>query len=289
MYLDEWDPWARRFNEAGGTAETFSWRRIDGELRSLKRSTSFEDPADLGGFFADTDLTVQFDPHPRESEFAIFPGPPSRASENQRRQLEDLLGSWSAAVVRYLEEVRDLYRYLDHEPKRAKPVFRAIFDDDDPGLRADEEARLDRLVETFLGVMEIAGQTEGGAESLDQLTRLVYDPFPADFAVAIEGRVLAFEGFVEKADGSFAVPPLGLEHALVALERVWVQPPLLTTYERLERLDEEAAPTVKEFARARRTVAALPTAREVSEALEEALAPEPEYRLRWRPRHQPVP
>jgi hypothetical protein len=285
MYLQGWDSWARRFEEAGGAGETLYWEKTGGELHLLRRTARFADPAGLASFFDDTDLTVQFDADPVESELAIFPASPSRATGEQRERLEELVDTWSAAVVRYLEEVADLYAYLDRDPARAEPVFRAIFDDEDDygELEGDEEERLDRLVERFLEVMDVAGRGEGETDSLERLARLVYDPFPAELSVSVEGEVLAVQGFVTGADGSLAVPPLGLEHALVTLEEVWVEPPLLTTYERLDRLGADAELDIAAFAGTDRKVHSLPTTEEVSGALEAALSPEPEYRLRWRP------
>jgi len=282
-YLEGWDPWARRFEEGGGAGETLHWERVGGELRSLTRTARFEDPGSLAAFFLDTDLAVRFDPDAAESELAIFPGTPSRATAEQEKRLEELLGTWSTAVVAYLAEVADLYAYLGADDARAESVFRAIFEEEDAGIDGAEEARLDRLIEAFLRVQEAGGQEAADGQSLERLARLVYDPFPARLSVSIEGRLLAVEGFVATSDGDLEVPVLGLEQAVLTLEERWVRPPLLTTYERLQRLGDEADFDVAAFARLPRSIADLPTAKEVSAAVEEALEPAPEYRVRWRP------
>ena len=285
-YFEGWDPWAERFEQAGHAGETLSWERVGGSLRTLTRTAHLADPEALAGFFADTDLTVLFSPGREESEVAVFAGSSSRATGEERERLEKLLAAWSRAAVDYLHEVANLYAYLDDREERAQTVFRAIFEDSSEGLRESEEARLDRLLEAFLAVLEIAETTDEQGVSLEQLARRVYDPFPARLSVAVEGRILARAGFVELADGAYEVPALGLERALGNLEAQWIEPPLLTTYEHLERLGDGAVFDLQEFAARPRRVSELPSADEVVVAVEEALTPEPEYRLRWRPTAQ---
>lgn len=283
LYFEGWDRWAPRFEQAGRAGETLSWERVGGRLRSLTRTARFDRPEDLSDFFSDTDLTVLFTPGSEESELSIFAGSSSRATTEERERLERLLGDWSRAAVAYLREVADLYAYLERHEDRAETVFRAIFEDSSEGLHRFEEERLDRLLEAFLEVFEIAESTDDQGHSLEHLARLVYDPFPARLSVEIDGRILNREGFIELADGGYEVPPLGLERALSDLEAHWIEPPLLTTYERLERLGDAAGFDLQEFAGRSRRVAELPSAEDFAGAVEEALAPASEYRLRWRP------
>jgi len=283
FYFEGWDPWAARFERAGQGGETLSWERLGGRLQSLTRTAHFEDPEALSDFFADTDVAVLFTPDPEESEFAVFAGQSSRATGEERERLEGSLAGWSQAAVVYLNEVANLYVYLDAHEDRAEVIFEAIFDDSSEGLHDFEEERLERLLEAFLAVLEIAEATDDQGDSLEHLARLVFDPFPAGMAVEVEGRVLDHEGFVVLPEGVYGVLPLGLERALSKLEERWIEPPLLTTYERLERLGDAAEFDAGEFAQRSRRIARLPTAKEFAEAVEEALAPASEYRLRWRP------
>ena len=283
LYFEGWDPWAARFERAGQAGETLSWERVGGSLRSLSRSALLPDPGSLDEFFADTDLTVLFAPDPEESEFTIFAGSSSRATGEERNRLADLLAGWSRAAVAYLREVASLYDYLETNPDRAETIFDAIFGDYEHGLHDFEEERLDRLIGTFLEVLDIASQTDERGESLEHLARLVYDPFPAAMSVTVDGPVLSSEGFISLGDDGHEVPPLGLDRALSGLEKQWIEPPLLTTYERLERLGDDAAFDAREFAARPRRVAELPSARELADAVEDALAPAPAYQLRWKP------
>jgi hypothetical protein len=282
-YLEGWDVWAPRFERAGARRETLEWEKEADVLRRMRRTADFADPSGLGAFFADTDLGVTFLPDPRRSELTIVPGTPSRASRDQVDQLAGLLDDWSQSVARYLEQVAELYAYLEARPRRAEPVFRALFEDAPEGLRGDEEERLNRLAETVFEVLDVADRTDEAPETVEQLARLVYDPFPAELSVRIQGEVSTVVGFVELGEGAYQAPPLGLEHALVDLESRWIEPPLLTTYERHERLGERDDLDVARFARQPRRVRALPAPHDIAAAVADAVRPAPEYRLVWRP------
>jgi hypothetical protein len=281
-YLEGWDPWAARFEGAGRAGETLAWERVEGELRTLTRTARLTTPEALADFFADTDLTVLFTPDPEESELAIYAASSSRATREQRERLVKSLAQWSEAVVTYLQDVAELYAYLDAHEDRAESVMQAIFATEAELVEGEEE-RLDRLLGELSDVLQIAGAADEEGESLERLARLVYDPFPAPLAVAIDGRLLASQGFVPLADGTYEVPPLGLERALSELEERWITPPLLTTYERLQRLPSESGFDVAEFASRPRAVRELPTAKDVVSAVAKLLQPATEYRLRWRP------
>lgn len=282
-YLEGWDAWARRFERAGAERETLAWEKVDGELGVLRRTARFDEPQGLSGFFLDTDLTVLFHPGSQRSELGIIPGPPSRASRDQVERFERLLDDWSRSVARYLQRVAELYAYLEARPGRARPVFRALFEDAPEGLREREEERLEGLADAVFEVLDVAGRTTEEPESLETLARRVYDPFPAELTVRISGEVSTVLGFVELGDGLYLAPPLGLEHALVGLEQRWIEPPLLTAYERHERLGERSDLDLSELAARPRAVRPLPTPAEISAAVAEALDAEPEYRLVWRP------
>lgn len=290
-YFEGWDSWGQRFARAGQASETavetFAWQRVGGRLARLERTAAFEDPSQLADFFADTDLTVLFSPGPSESEFSVFPGPPTRATEDERERFEALLETWSAAARDYLVEVADLYRYLEGREARAPLIFRAIFEDSSAGLLDSEHERLDRLLETFLAVLEIAEEPDAAGNSLEELARRIYDPFPAHFSVAVDGGVTSRRGFVPLAEGGYEVPPLGLERALSDLEAFWIEPPLLTTYQRLERLGDSSGFDSDAFAARPRRVGELPTAHQIAAAVEAALTPAEQYSLRWRPAPAP--
>ena len=279
-YLEGWDRWERRFGEAGAVRETFAWEKGEGELRSLERTAAFGDPDGLARFFADTDISVLLFPDPVEAELVVATAPSSRATGEERELFEERRERWARAAIDYMEEVGRLFAYLDARPERARFVFLALFTDAEPRMTDGEMAQLETLIEAFSAVFETAERQPGEALGLDELARLVYDPFPAPLEVVVDGRVSEVEGFVEGSDGGWQASAPRLEQALERLETAFVEPPLLTTYTRVTEFGEPF--DAREFAARPRRVAELPTTDEVVERFEELLAPAEEYRLRWR-------
>jgi hypothetical protein len=60
------------------------------------------------------------------------------------------------------------------------------------------------------------------AFSLDEISHLVYDPFPALISVDLPSPLLEIEGFEQLGERSVAIGGLGLWRSLVALEESWV-------------------------------------------------------------------
>ena len=123
---------------------------------------------------------------------------------------------------------RDLYRYLDQRPERAERCLAELFSvarpDGSPDLDGDE-ARLVKIVNDTMGEVVLVLKVESGeAYTLDELSRRVFDPFPAPVSVLLPVAPDEVEGFVLAHDGRLQVPVHGLWDALGRLAGTWVAP-----------------------------------------------------------------
>src|SRR3954447_1261524 len=163
--LDGTDPWGARFAAANPAVERSSWEKHLGTLSSASRSAVMAGPEELGAFFRDTSLGVNytFDPERGTAELTIAPGPSTRATQRQREEMRKTLDAWTANVAEYLRAGQDLYAYLDEKPDRARPCFGALFaerlnEKDAKTLTAvtpEEKRKLDRFDGAMQKVVEV--------------------------------------------------------------------------------------------------------------------------------------
>ncbi|HEX6203224.1 MAG TPA: hypothetical protein VF100_09495, partial [Thermoanaerobaculia bacterium] len=123
------------------------------------------------------------------------------------------------------------------------------------------------------------------AFTLDELARLVYDPFPARLRVTVPGAVGRLEGFVRDGDGGFVVPGLGLWDAYAALEGRWLAPDPALLWAEISRSQDGGGPpgdgdAEDEEERPRR-LAPPPSELEVRRSIEAGLRPAPVYSIAW--------
>lgn len=286
--LGGWDEWSARFSALTPVTETHSWIKDRGALVSLTRSARVADAAALGDFFADTGIGAFAERGEDWASFALYPGRSARASSAEVRRIEDTVAEWSEHIARYLEATGELYAYLDRHPDRARVCFAHYFEDVVPEARldpldAEEEALLSDLVERsgeLLGVFEVPA---GEAWTLNELSRRVLDPFPADVAVRVPGRALEVEGFTVGGDGWLHVPGIGLWPALTALEGTWVTPDPALAWVRAETAASsgESGFSLDAFLATPWRVDTVPEADEVEDALWDGLQPAAAYRVVW--------
>jgi hypothetical protein len=131
--------------------------------------------------------------------------------------------------------------------------------------------------------LEIFSLPQESPYSLEELSRLVYDPFPAPLTVQVPGPVLENEGFVEQSDQILKIPVRGLWEALGSLGDRWVDPNLLVLKYRLQ-VDKKPL-DLPALLRVKRSAGTPPTSTEIQRALEASLAPAPIYRLKWSTRN----
>lgn len=292
--LDGLDPWARRFASVEPVAERLSWEKRFGVLATARRSALIAEPEALRNLFADTAVTVSYTiAEDGTAELTLVPGVPAQANRRQRRDMERALDEWSGHVADYLAATGDLYAWLEDNPSRARPCFRELFRDltviedetidvAEPELSAEERQRVERVGAAMEKVLDVLIIPKGQDRSLDELSHLVYDPFPAPLSIHLPDDPLEVEGFEQSnaEEKVWTVDSPGLWTALQSLERRWISPNPVLIY-RTEQGEGEIF--LEELVERPREVAQpLPNGLEVRRALEEKLEPASEvYRAVW--------
>lgn len=290
--LEERDPWTRRLGSLEPEMERIVWDREEGTLVRVTRKAAFEKQERIARFFGDTLIRAQLVQKDDESELILVPSSGGRATRAQRDLLEAKRAAWTSALSRYFASVGDLYDFLRDHPREERACFQVIFDEgklegegahaaEEPGRRLAEAARksIDEVLELFSIPPE-------GVYSLEELSRLVHDPFPAALSVQVPGPILEIKGFQPAGAGVVAVPEIGLWEALVRLEGRWVSPDPLRVVQ--ASLASDKSPDLEAFLQKPRSTAGHPSPAEIERALAEHLSPSPEYRIRWSTRDLPA-
>ncbi len=286
------DPWSARFAALDADAERSGWEKRLGRLTRAERSAVVLEPEKLSSFFRDAVVRVLYtvSADQRRAELSIVPGPATRASRAERRRVEQALADWSEAIARYLGAARALWSYLEDHPERDRTVLGALFDDllaeevkaGLPPLTPDEEGLVEALGERMGEVWQVLLVPDGDDHSLDELSRRVYDPFPAPLSVRLPGPAEAVEGFEAEPDGELRVPGLGFWAALARLEERWIAPDPLLLYVRHKSAGTEL--DLDALLGSPRRVAGeieLPAREAVREGIEEGLRPAALYGAVW--------
>jgi hypothetical protein len=282
------DPWSARFAALSPAVEGFSWEKRDGEVQKAVRSAIVARPESLARFFADTPLEVSYEIREGTAELVMTPGRADRATRQQRRALDQALDGWSGAVARYLAAVGGLYDYLEDHPDRATPclgsLYSSLLPDGERKHRDDltgpESERMDRLDDAMGAVAEVLRVGEGQDHSLDEISHLVFDPFPARLTVQLPGAPLEMEGFAAKGKELTAAGP-GLWQALSALQGRWVSPDPILLHLDAEGRERKEPVQLSEILRQPRRAEAPPSALEVRQEIERRLQPARVYRATW--------
>ena len=287
------DPWSRRFEgvEAVHEERTLVHSR-DGRVRRLSqvRHSAIFPARNLPLFFNGSNLTISSIADEYERQLLIVPGSSGSAAAGARGPVDRELGLWSELVAAYLTEADALYAYLEIAPDRAETVFRNLFSDvtgekdveANYPLSEEEIEILERLSNAMHEVAGAAVSTENAGWNFNERSLEVYDPFPADLVVCVEGEVLEVEGFRDAADDCFEIPRRGVIDSLLLLDGRWIDPDPLSAWLEAHREGERAVIDPAAFAARPRLRRGAPTAGGVRVAVEEAMRHEPSYRLRWR-------
>lgn len=286
------DPWSRRFAQLAPLAEHQSMERVEGALRRSIHSAVLASFDDAVRIMEADGLTGTLAEAAGVAELELFPTGGSRATWAQRQEVERRLVGWSEALAEYFEAAIELYAYFQARPDRATPCLAHIFEKHDTAaasgpLGADEEALVRRVKEAMDLVVEALLVDSGEAYSLNELARLVYDPFPARLTISVKGRVLGSEGLIA-GPGHFERPPADAWTALAALEGRWIAPDLVTALASPAPEDEQPEPDPVVFAAMPRYFGSAPSAAEVASALLSELVPVPVSALRWAPPPAPA-
>jgi hypothetical protein len=285
---DGTDPWSQRFAALDPLAERSSWEKKGGELTGVSHAAIVAEPDELARFFADTGLQVSYVTRPESgmAELTLVPGASTRASSRQRRDMDAVLASWAEDLAAYFADARAVYAYLDRQPERERAVLGNLFSDLLPEgtapepLSDEEQKQVKRLDDSMGRVLEVLQTGEGEAYSLDEISHLVYDPFPAQLELTLPAAVQEVEGFEKKGPDRLIVSGFGLWDALRSLEGRWIAPDVVSLY--AASLTQEGFHfDLTAFLAQRRSFEAAPDPIEVREALVRALTPHRTYRAVW--------
>lgn len=285
------DPWAQRFEEVEPVSERLSWEKRVGLLYAARRSALIDDPASLRDLFSHTALSVSYTVgEDGLAELVIVPGAPSQATRRQRKDVERRLDEWSGHVAEYLAATGGLYAWLEDNPDRAQPCLAQLFNEliEEPGqeeeVSPEERRRIDRVQAAMENVLDVLVIPKGEDRSMDELSHLVYDPFPAPLTVHLPDAPLEVEGFEPsgKEDKVWTVDNPGLWPALRSLEGRWVSPDLVQIYVAHKGPEAEGLDLGALLDMPRTYAAPMPGSLEVKRALEERLRPSASvYRAVW--------
>jgi hypothetical protein len=281
------DLWSQRFDNLEPLAEHQSIERVDGELRRSIRSAVFASFDEVVRLVEADGLTGNLLKTGRAAELNLFPTGSSRATYFQRQDADRRMGQWSAHLADYFKAAVDLYAYLDQQPERAVSCLAHVFDKHEEmgvaePLEPVEEELVERLKDSMEEVAAALLVPDDESFSLNELTRLVYDPFPARLTVVVEADVLDAVGF-NTGTGFFERPAVDVWNALISLEDRWISPDLVTAAAAPAPDDLQPDPDVLFLASQPRRYSSPPTSGEVESAILAGLVPVDLLQLRWSP------
>jgi len=280
------DPWSRRFELLNPLAEHISLERVDGEVRRSVHSAVLASFDEVARMLEADGLTGSLTVAGATADLQLFPTGGSRATSRQRDEAERRLREWSDQLAVYFAALIDLYDYLDVRADRTLPCLAHIFDKHEGmgptgRLTREEEDLVARVKDEMELISEVLMVSKGDAFSLNELTRLVYDPFPAHLSITVAGAVLSSEGLIRKGDG-FERPSVDAWRALMSLEGRWVAPDLVTAAVAPASENRQPDPDPSVIATLPRHYFSPPSSAEVESALLAALVPEDVHSIRWR-------
>jgi hypothetical protein len=279
-----WDRWTQRFADLDPVAQrsTVEWEQ--GLARMSLHSAVAGSVAAVQRFFAAEGMQVGVDTEGRIAELTLVAAGSMRATASEERRFREKLGSWSEAVAAYLNAAAELYAHLEQAPERAVPCFAHVFDRHGPEsgpLDDREEAMVTDLNDAVDEVVRALSVEGGEDKTLNELSRLVHDPFPVRLTATVHGRVLEVEGF-EQGDGFLERPTRDLWGALRALEGRWLAPDIVTAVVAPGPAEAQPETDPVEFATRPRSLQPSPSAQEVGEAVTAELELDVECRVSWR-------
>jgi hypothetical protein len=272
------DEWSVRFQNADPESDRVVLQRERGELRSLEHVASIA-PENLQKFFFDTPLTVTFTRSEGTAELAIYPGASDRATRRQRDDVERLLGIYSQRAARYFQAIRGFYAYLDEKPRRTRDMFDELFRDQNdtpPRVSEGEQKLLNGVRDAMDGLTADDINTEAVARDFDA----VFNPFPAELRVFVQGNIVGSEGFTRLPDRGVAVKVPSALEAIGMLEGRWITPdPLAAILKAPDGAKNEDIAAA--LAAAPRHTEPVATPSEIGDALVAQMRPASVYRVRW--------
>jgi len=286
--------WSRGISAVGPERERRTYEFDKGHLTQTTLESLLLDPEKLPVLFEEFPVGAFVSREGAVVTLEFVPARLSRASERQERRVSEAAGAFAGTLESYLRSLSDLYDYLERNPSRARACFAKLLGitGDAAGEGAElspKEAELaDAADKAQNALLDILTVSKGEAFTVDELSQLVFDPFPGPVTVEVTGRVIDQEGFEFDEDGRYLVPEIGLWSALEALEDRWVSPlpvvEMVAAYREEQESGEEAdeAAILDSLTSYPREVRSLARKEEILSAIEDELRPAEVYRLRWR-------
>lgn len=284
-----WDHWSRSFAELDAIADRGTIVRLEGRVSRGIHSALVDSFRPLDRLLGDQGMGTFYEEANYERELELVPTGAGQATRQQREEFDRTLSVWSESVAEYLEHATTLYAHLDRAPHRAVPCLAHVFDihaDESGPLSSAEENLITALKPPMERVAEALLIDTGRAYSLNELSRLVFDPFQGRLTVAVDGPVLEVEGFLDRSS-YYERLPVELWRALESASTRWLSPDLVTAMVVPGPVNAQPEPDPISFASLPRRWSGAPDAWTVESEIRAHLQPEEVCRLRWRT--QPVP
>ncbi len=291
------DAWSDRLSAISPIAEKIEQERVLGAIGNATHRALLGETDQVRQLFAATPVNVSYTLTSGVAELSFAPGPADRATRADRQKVQRALASWSSEVAAYLAAGSALWSYLDQHPERDAAcfgrLFRQIRPDGAPEPPPLQEGKGTELVEALFAAMKKVWQplevAEGEGFTLDELSHLVFDPFPAPIEVRLPGPALEVEGF-ERQEGHLLARGPGFWNALERLGGRWLAPDPVLAFVRESRKPKPAF-DLESFTNEPRRARTPPSGRQVQTALQTELVGAPLFRATWKveaPGDQPV-
>jgi hypothetical protein len=286
--LEGTDAWSERLGEMGPIAEKIEQERVTGAIAKATHRAVLAETDQVRQLFAATPVDASYTIVSGLAELRLVPGPADRATRADRQKVQRELGPWSTDVAKYFSAGSALWAYLDQHPERARAcfgrLFRQVLEDEAPEPPPLLPGRETQLVDALQAAMKKVWQplevADGEAFTLDELSHLVFDPFPAPVEIQLPGPAIEVEGFATEAGRLVARGP-GFWHALERLEGRWLAPDPVLAFVRESR-KEKSAFDLEGFSNQPRRTATPPSGGDVQKAIQAELNGAPLFRATWK-------
>ena len=277
------DFWGRQFGTMSAEHERVIFDYTEEVLVGVTRSLSLKETAEVENLFRAFGVGTFVTRDRNLLTFEVYPADATRATEEQRRIARRETQTTSEAFVAYLDAARRLYEYLERHPDRARPLLERLFETSEIEIDENEWAIIASVGESMNAITAIFEIHESQPYTLDELSRLVFNPFPAETTIQIQGRVRDVVGFEALGPNHYKVPTIGLWGALASFEGEWLSPDLLVVDVNLKMKGDKTgnAAAVERLLGQARHYEPTPRASEILRELEKRLAPASVYRLQW--------
>lgn len=312
---DGTSPWHERFNRLGTPlSDGVDLRQDRGEVSRFQRWAVLNDPGPaLSDFFADTRIAPTYavrNDAATDTGGTSIPGTATlsfRAADDAGPSSDELAGARrdllrvADLIVRLADTVNEVWSYLEENPQKRRSWVGFLAFADEEALdeletnlsEAEEELWMRLLDDTFAALWpedDIEGETLAVYDSLGR----AFGEFPARLSVKPDGEVIEAVGFQETED-AYIVSAGDISVAISSALEDIVSPNFTDFWAGIDWegfFRGSQAPKAVDGAGCDRNcqldeVLARPfvvrpaEALEIAEALEEALTPLGEYRLRW--------